>query len=65
MPNDFGQFDQGKGQKYAPKPRAKAAKVAKEFDKPKSSKSSDEDAIRAVYKADTFNPRAQSTDHMN
>lgn len=69
-PTEFGQFDQGAGQAYAPKPKPTATKAAEPFPAEKTARLSEEDDLRSDYYArgNRVQPPSrsnQSTDHMN
>lgn len=66
-PTEFGQFDQGAGQAYAPK-TPRATKPAEPFAEPKSAHIPEEmdmiDTLRAERRMVPINRSSQSTDHM-
>lgn len=70
-PKSYGQFDQGPGQKYAPKPPPRKTKPAEPFAEAAPPRGpSEEDSMRKTLMDERKlqhhrNPRAQSTDHMN
>lgn len=68
-PTEFGQFDQGPGQAYAPKPKPRVTKAADPFLPEKTGRISEEDDMRATYygESNLVPPKShtQSTDHMN